>query len=122
MRTQLRKDLQWKGPFWKVAETFWTSQGGYRSSPEPDPDTTVSSGVCENGMRRAAGSTSISILSYRGDGRPHWDKAHLRLRMHQPVLLTFIFARSPQSDSLPSRNFLRCVPSEGTRNVPHGEP
>jgi len=34
MMTQLRKDLQWKGPFWKVAETFWTSQGGYRSSQD----------------------------------------------------------------------------------------
>src|SRR5437016_13175433 len=29
----------------------------------------------------------------------------LRLRMHQPVLLTFVCSRSPQSDSLPNRVF-----------------
>ena len=38
-----------------------------------------------------------------------------------PVLLTFVLARTPQSDSLPSRDLLRCVPSERTRNVPRGE-
>jgi hypothetical protein len=111
MMAQLRKDLQWKGPFWKVAETFWTSQGGYRSSPGQDPDTTVSSGVCENGMGCDAPPSQHPFL-YLDFNRSTWHRRLFQLKPGEAVTVlgqikgirnTTNFDNSPDVHVMPSQ-------------------
>ena len=95
--------------------------------------------VLSSGRRapRCASSSRAEVQRRAGPGRPAPTELTERLRVaveslafglsvFQCLMPTFypvatIPAGSPQSDSLPSRDLLRCVPSERTRNAPRGE-